>query len=99
MQYVKALENPKLKASMRKEIQEKLKDPDIPDNYLFIWEVFWDLFNGERIVYSDILAYANLYHITFSPLELDLIKAMDNVGCRFIADEEKPKDAPKSKGT
>jgi hypothetical protein len=93
----KALENAKLKPSMRKELEEKLKPPDIPDDCAYIWEVFWDLFRGERMTYADILAYSVLYNIRFTEFELDLLHMMDSVACKFVSDQIKAKNKQKPK--
>jgi len=95
---VKALQNSKLKPSMRKELEEKLKFPDIPDEYLRIWDAFWDLYSGgEKIAYIDILAYCVLYDITFTYSELEALRIMDSTANAFVEKEmkkKKPKPTP-----
>jgi hypothetical protein len=86
----KALENVKLKPKMREELEEKLKLPDIPEEYYVVWEAFWDLYvGGEKIAYSDILSYCLLFSIQFTASELEALRIMDSTANAFVEKEMK----------
>lgn len=84
---MKALNSPRLKPSTREELEEKLKLPNIPDGCEEIWNVYWELFTGERLSFTEIQAYANLNGITFTRDDLLLLRVMDNTACKFISKE------------
>lgn len=85
------MENPQLKPTTRAELEEKLNWPIIPDDCDFIWNIYWELFNGERLSYQEIYAYALLEKIEFSPLDVRFIRAMDNTACSYVQKELKKK--------
>lgn len=78
-------------------IWEKLLGPELPDEHAVLYEIFWDLFSGERMLFSEIEAYSRLYGIHFDEHDIRLLRAMDNAALKFINDEQQKK-MEKAKG-
>jgi len=77
---------------MKEELEEKLKPLNIPDGCELLWEVFWDLFTGEKLPYSEILAYSKLCDIHFTTQNITMLRLMDNAACKVLADDYKSKN-------
>ncbi len=91
-QYMSALNSPNMPERMRESIEVELAELDVPEDCLGIWEIFVDIFTGEPISYTEILAYSTLYNYSFSPDELDDLRMMDGAGCVVANKIRFPKD-------
>lgn len=84
------LNNPKASEKMKKEVESKLEEPDIPDGRELVWIIFWELFSSERTSYTEIFSYLQLNRLTLSDYELELLRIMDSVACGLVADIRYP---------
>jgi hypothetical protein len=55
-----------------------LKIPEVPGFIYYLWNWFLELRNGSAISYQEIKAWSDLKGIDIDPVEVDIIKALDN---------------------
>ena len=83
-QYNAVLNNPKASDKMKQEVGSKLEEADIPEGRELLWVVFWELFTGESLSYTEILSYLTLNSMALTEYEIELLRAMDNAGCSAV---------------
>lgn len=66
---------------MKKDLESKLEEVEVPEGRELLWIIFWDLFSGERCSYTEIYSYLHLTNLTLTEYEIELLRAMDNVAC------------------
>jgi hypothetical protein len=59
----------------------------VPAGVEYLFYKFWELVGGERITYSEIVAYQQATGCNFEPWEVEAIKAMDGEYQTFVAEK------------
>lgn len=85
-----ALKTKGINEKMKQELESKLEEADIPECRDILWLIFWDIFSGELVTYSDIQSYLYLTQLTLNPYEVELLRSMDNAGCSAVNDIRYP---------
>jgi hypothetical protein len=80
-------------------LEELDNAPEIPFYLEHIWEWFWQIRKGVQqgfsgpnpISWADINFWSNLLEIEIRPIEVEIIKEIDSVYLKYIADDTKKK--------
>ena len=60
-------------------IPKDLEEPEIPERFDRVWDLFWEMRNGESITYQELDAYQRLTGESVSPWEVEQIRFMDGI--------------------
>jgi hypothetical protein len=61
-------------------LPQQLNDaPEPPEDILYVWEWWKDIFTGERLMWAEINSWSQLTGIRPSGVELELIRALDAI--------------------
>lgn len=70
-----------------------------PEVGFHAWEVFWRVWNGQRVEYRELEAYIRLSGDALEPWEVAAVRMMDGAVAKVMADRARGNDAGSGKST
>jgi hypothetical protein len=64
---------------VQKQIPPALIQPELPEEFAYLWEWFWEIFHPEGILFTEIEAWARIRNVRLLPHELRILKRLDNL--------------------
>lgn len=75
-----------------------LEEPSIPERFDKVWDVYWEIRNGESITYQELRSYIELSGDVLTPWEVEQIRFIDKIVCNELSKRSRPKKGEGSGG-
>jgi len=79
-------------------IPPELELPDLPEEILYLREIFWDLWDSEGWSWNELQSYQEIFGIELNGFEIETVRSIFGACSEWLSNKMKPKKsrAPKN---